>query len=604
MDTGLGFLDLGTCPSHSWSPERTAALDRDDRPAAGPWARVPDQEVLRHVAWEIGEKRPADAFTPTVNHVGVAMVTPTQGFAHWRILPGWVDQTAWHKGNAWRDCRLILRLYDVSYILFNGFNANRMQDEPLPGLCGQRFFKLPRCGTSQLGEVGFLLRSGEFVPAARSPVTHFARETASAHHSHAALFVADRGHVEEVGNLWDQGRILEERRKPRLRKPLRLALFTLAGPDGLPPTFVTELAAGQSSQGHEVHVFAPAPAAQGGERRAGGVSYHPLAVRPGGGPLDTAADFARATEKRLAESDPFDLFHVHEWMAGLGSWTGTRPTVLSLSSIEATRRNGAEPDELSLEIERTEHKLALSVDHVLTPPWLRDRAVAAWGLEHSRVHAFALEGRLANEWECPLDYGKVKMEVGVGPLDRLLLFIGPLEHGAGMDLLVEALPTLLHRASNLRLAFIGMGNMHGHLQHRAYQLGVGHAVRLLGHVEGSQVTRLLRAAEALVLPSRYRIPFDDAVVDLARRAGRPVITTHGGPAHLVRHEENGIITYDNPGSMVWAVDRILGDPHHAEQMGRNGRRGSDGSAPRWSDVAQHYLELCAALFPELTVAWG
>ena len=94
----------------------------------------------------------------------------------------------------------------------------------------------------------------------------------------------------------------------------------------------------------------------------------------------------------------------------------------------------------------------------------------------------------------------------------------------------------------------------------------------------------MRAAEALVLPSRYRVPFDDAVVDLARRAGRPVVTTHGGPAHLVRHEENGVITYDNPGSMVWAVDRILGDPGHAERMGRNGRRAGDGAVV-WGEVA-------------------
>ncbi len=125
---------------------------------------------------------------------------------------------------------------------------------------------------------------------------------------------------------------------------------------------------------------------------------------------------------------------------------------------------------------------------------------------------------------------------------------------------------------------------------------MAHAVRVLGHREGPQVTRLVRAAEALVLPSRCRVPFDDAVVDLARKAGRPVVTTHGGPAHLVRHEENGLLTYDNPGSMVWALDRILGDPAHAERMGRNGKRG-DGSTQSWSDVTRHYLELCAHLLP-------
>ncbi len=101
-----------------------------------------------------------------------------------------------------------------------------------------------------------------------------------------------------------------------------------------------------------------------------------------------------------------------------------------------------------------------------------------------------------------------------------------------------------------------------------------------------------------MLPSRYRVPFDDAVVELARRAGRPVVTTHAGPAHLVRHEEDGIVTYDNPGSMVWAIDRVFGDPTHANRMGQNGRR-TDGTAIVWGDVARHYLELCAATFPEL-----
>ena len=104
--------------------------------------------------------------------------------------------------------------------------------------------------------------------------------------------------------------------------------------------------------------------------------------------------------------------------------------------------------------------------------------------------------------------------------------------------------------------------------------------------------------------SRGKLDLDPATVKqaraLARKAGRPVVTTHGGPAHLVRHEENGLITYDNPGSMVWALDRILGDPGHSERMGQNGRR-SEGGTMRWSEVARQYLELCVAWFPELTV---
>ena len=50
----------------------------------------------------------------------------------------------------------------------------------------------------------------------------------------------------------------------------------------------------------------------------------------------------------------------------------------------------------------------------------------------------------------------------------------------------------------------------------------------------------------------------------------------------------------------WAGDRILGDPGHAERMGHNGRRGGGDGTVVWGEVAQHYLALCAARFPELT----
>jgi glycogen(starch) synthase len=603
METLNGWSDLGGAKPQAWVARRTAAAVGERPGEAAVQADHRSPEFLRHVAWQVGERRAAATFQPAASHVGLGMVAPCEGFAHFRILPGWVEEARRRKGQAWHNCRLVLRLYDVTCITFNGFNAHRIQDHDLPALDGQFFFRLPRSGTWQLAEVGFLLRSGEFLPAARSKAVPFPRDSASHNGSAAALLVTAPGRLEEVGNLWEQERILQDRRRPRLRGRLRIAAFAFAaqptGQQGQLATFVSELASGQAAHGHEVHVFVPAGNGFDTPREVDGVCYQPLDVPLRGTPLEDAEAFADAAEQCLRDQPPFDLLHLHEWMTGLVAQPGVRPSVLSLGSTEATRRNGSVPTPLSLEVQRVERALARAADQVLVPYWLRDKAAADLGIDGNRVHSFPMEGRLANEWECPIDYGQVKMSVGVGPLDRLLLFVGPLEHAAGVDVLLEALPTILHRASNVRLACVGAGNLWGHLEHRARALGVAHAVRLLGHVEGPQVHRLVRSAEALVLPSRYRYPFDDAVVDLARRAGRAVVTTHSGPAHLVRHEENGLITYDNPGSMVWAVDRILGDPTHAERMGQNGRRTTE-AAPRWSEVARHYLDLCAAAFPALS----
>jgi glycogen synthase len=550
-------------------------------------------EFLRHVAWQIGEEGAADSFVPVENHVALAMVSPAEAYVHWRLLPAWVDERARQRGDGWRDCRLVLRLYNVSCVVFNGFNAHEMRDLALPGLCGQMLFKLSRPGTWQLAEIGFVLRNGEFLPAARSPAVAFPRDSASAHASRAALLVSERG-ITEIDNVWDQEKILQERRRPQVRGRLRIATFTFAEEGGRLPRFVSELAAVQASEGHDVHLFVG-----GAVQPANGVQCHPMEVPQGTSPLETAQAFARAAEHQLGQLPPFDLIHLHEWMTGLVPRPGLCPLVLSVGSIEATRRNGTPPTDLSRAIEVREREVIQSAPLVLTPPWLLERAVEQLGLTDQRVRAFPMEGRMLNIWELPLDPGAVKKEIGLGPLDRLLVFIGPLEHAAGVDVLVEALPTVLQRWSNLRLVCVGAGPLHGSLEQRARELGVAHALRMLGHVEGPLVPRLLRVALGLVLPSRYRVPFDDAVVQLARRAARPVITTVAGPAHLVRHEENGLVTYDNPGSMVWAVDRLASDAGRAEHMGHAGRQSTD-TILAWEEVGRHYLEMCAEIFPELT----
>src|SRR5262249_8825070 len=95
-----GLLDFAGTTSSAWHANGTPLADRAGLiiPAAPPCFR--DAAFLRRCAWEIGETRPADAFTPATSHVGLAAVCPAQGFVHWRILPEWVEQTARQKGDA------------------------------------------------------------------------------------------------------------------------------------------------------------------------------------------------------------------------------------------------------------------------------------------------------------------------------------------------------------------------------------------------------------------------------------------------------------------------------------------------------------------------
>src|SRR5690349_11686625 len=137
MTTLNGLLDF--VPGEPWArhPAQNSPPRGDHRNGHAHAAPARDAAFLRSCAWEIGERQPADSFGPAAGHVGLAMVTPYQGYAHWRIPADWVDQTARDKGDGWHHCRMVLRLYDVSYVVFNGLNANQIHDYTLPNLTGQ-----------------------------------------------------------------------------------------------------------------------------------------------------------------------------------------------------------------------------------------------------------------------------------------------------------------------------------------------------------------------------------------------------------------------------------------------------------------------------------
>src|SRR5690348_10045415 len=104
----------------------TLDLPREESGSPAPAMNESRPEFLRRCAWEIGERKPADAYVPAENHVGLCVVNPTSAFAHWRICPDWIEKMYAARGGAWHNCRLVLRLYDVSYVIFNGLNAHSM----------------------------------------------------------------------------------------------------------------------------------------------------------------------------------------------------------------------------------------------------------------------------------------------------------------------------------------------------------------------------------------------------------------------------------------------------------------------------------------------
>ena len=93
-----GFLDLAAAETRARRLAAGAEPGAEETVFTVPPPPPPSAEQLRQVAWEIGERRPADAHAPAAAHVGLAAVSPGEGFAHWRIPSEWVERTARGKG--------------------------------------------------------------------------------------------------------------------------------------------------------------------------------------------------------------------------------------------------------------------------------------------------------------------------------------------------------------------------------------------------------------------------------------------------------------------------------------------------------------------------
>jgi glycosyltransferase involved in cell wall biosynthesis len=170
-----------------------------------------------------------------------------------------------------------------------------------------------------------------------------------------------------------------------------------------------------------------------------------------------------------------------------------------------------------------------------------------------------------------IDPAVCRRTYGIGPLDPMVLFVGRMSVQKGPDLLLEAVPGILATRSDAKVVFVGDGYMRAQLEQRAHQLGVAHAVKFLGSMGPiSDLINLYKSTDLVCVPSRNE-PFGIVVLE-AWAAGKPVVATrNGGPGEFITHNQEGLLVYDNPGSICWGIREVFQNFAHARWMGERGR---------------------------------
>jgi glycosyltransferase involved in cell wall biosynthesis len=192
--------------------------------------------------------------------------------------------------------------------------------------------------------------------------------------------------------------------------------------------------------------------------------------------------------------------------------------------------------------------LRRGIDHVLFSPAARDRA---W-----------LEARL-----------------GVAP-DRLaLLFVGRLDRGKNVTVLVDAVEALVEEGVRLTLVCAGEGPERAEIARRLPR----EAAICPGALPPETLARVYASCDLLAQPSE--VEECSHVVLEALSSGLPVLAAAGGGGRLLVDGETGLVIRGG-GAAAWVevLRALAGDPDRRRALAATARRWAEQAVPSWTAV--------------------
>ncbi|MEC7233204.1 MAG: glycosyltransferase family 4 protein, partial [Planctomycetota bacterium] len=182
--------------------------------------------------------------------------------------------------------------------------------------------------------------------------------------------------------------------------------------------------------------------------------------------------------------------------------------------------------------------------------------------------------------------------------EHVLLAIGRMEPGRGIEVLVEAFARTVGQRGDWALALAGEGSLRAALRAHCERLGVSARARWIGPVVEEELPGLLGTATALLVPALD----DDVASQKIRRAmacGTPVLASNVDRLRgTVEHDVTGLVVRaGDRDAWVEAISRLASDPARRARWGQAAReRAVEGMT--WPHVASRFEEILRSVVGE------
>jgi glycosyltransferase involved in cell wall biosynthesis len=335
------------------------------------------------------------------------------------------------------------------------------------------------------------------------------------------------------------------------------------------PTAVETIRRSLDALGHQVVVVAPRMAGAGDDGRA--------VVRVPAVPAPTYPDFALplplrpALTKRLLALD-LDVFHAHHPFLLGGSArrlarASRRPFVFTNHTLYDRYAHYVPLPRgmVARGAVRWSARFADTADLILTPSDFVARRLRTQGVGRPidviptgvDLQQFRPGGRAA-----------ARRQLGLGPGEPTVLYVGRLDREKNLELLVDAVARV--RRAGLRFFLVGRGTQADALRRLAAARGFGDRIDFRGGVAPESLPAYYRAADAFVFASTTETQGLSVLEAMA--CGLPVVAVRAsGIEEVVTDGVSGLLVPEDAEAFAAAVDQILADADLARKLATGGR---------------------------------
>ena len=172
---------------------------------------------------------------------------------------------------------------------------------------------------------------------------------------------------------------------------------------------------------------------------------------------------------------------------------------------------------------------------------------------------------------------EMRKKLGLSSEDTMILVPTRLHREKGVDIIIRAIPLILHRLSNVKVLITGNGSI---FQNESYYDYLKSLVKKLqiedrmmfgeGRFTYEEMPQIYAASSVVVLPSR-RETFGYALIE-AMATGKPIVATRVGGIPDIVSPDVGILVRPNPRELAFATMRLLEDKSLSTVMGETGRK--------------------------------